>query len=100
MLPEDDHLARKVILLREFYLMENGLLFHMQATKGGRKDNYYKQLVVPPDYQKEIMEAYHDDIFGGHLGLAKTLSKVRQKYYWQSMANDIKQWCDSCQNCS
>ncbi|KRY87289.1 Gypsy retrotransposon integrase-like protein 1 [Trichinella pseudospiralis] len=37
---------------------------------------------------------------GGHLDGAKTLAKVRQRYYWPQQREDVEDWCRACQTCA
>jgi hypothetical protein len=37
---------------------------------------------------------------GGHLGVNKTLDKVRQRYYWLHSRNDVERWCLECDTCA
>ena len=43
--------------------------------------------------QEVILRQIHDN---GHLGQQKTLSRVKQKFYWPRHLNDIKNWCNIC----
>ena len=33
---------------------------------------------------------------GGHFGVNKTLSKVRERFYWISSRQDVEAWCRKC----
>ncbi|KRZ94640.1 hypothetical protein T08_1976, partial [Trichinella sp. T8] len=33
-------------------------------------------------------------------GVAKTLAKVRQRYYWPQQREDVEDWCRACQTCA
>ena len=46
------------------------------------------QLVVPKGLQLQIMQAAHNDLLAGHLGVAKTYEVVRQRFYWLTMFKD------------
>ena len=58
------------------------------------------QVVVPMNLTKEIANNLHNSITGGHLGIKKTLSKVRDKYFWHNMSKDIKHLCKMCDTCA
>ena len=47
------------------------------------------QLVVPKGLQLQIMQAAHDDVLAGHLGVAKTYEVIRQIFYWFKMFQDM-----------
>ena len=55
------------------------------------------QLGVPKSLHEKILRQIHDD---GHLGQEKTLSRVKQKFYWPGHYNDIKYWCNTCVTCA
>ena len=60
----------------------------------------FVQLVVPKGLQLQIMQAAHDDVFAGHLGVAKTYEVIRQRFYWFKMFQDIQHYCRSCPDCA
>ncbi|VDI79030.1 Hypothetical predicted protein [Mytilus galloprovincialis] len=37
---------------------------------------------------------------GGHLGVKKTLSKVRQRYFWFGVRKFVERWCHKCDVCA
>lgn len=41
----------------------------------------------------------HDSVISGHLGYKKTTAKVRRKFYWFEMRQDIKIRVFKCQIC-
>jgi len=48
----------------------------------------------------EVLYQLHDTPTAGHLGIAKTLQRVRQRYYWVGCHQDVQQWCKSCDACA
>ena len=55
------------------------------------------QLVVPSDLHEVILKHLH--IFSGHLGLRKTMERVKIRYYWPEYENDIEKWIHECDEC-
>ena len=51
------------------------------------------QLVVPKALQKTVLEQLHDSPVGGHFGVAKTLPKVRERFFWPKCRQFVKEWC-------
>jgi iron-sulfur cluster repair protein YtfE (RIC family) len=43
------------------------------------------QVIVPMTERRNILSHYHDNRTSTHLGLRKTLAKIRQEYYWLSL---------------
>ncbi len=56
-------------------------------------------LVVPISLREQVMTAAHDGPGGGHLGISKTVPKVRNKYYWIGCSKDVKLWIRQCPEC-
>jgi hypothetical protein len=46
------------------------------------------------------MQEIHDGILGGHLGPEKTHYKLKQRFYWPGYWNDVKMYCQNCNNCT
>ena len=55
-------------LVNPRYYLEDGILF--------RKSGRFRQLVVPEAMRSELLESYHDDIFGAHLGTKKNYQQA------------------------
>ena len=58
-----------------------------------------KMLVVPKPRREEIMRVAHDSLFGGHLGINNTLTKIEAQFYWPGMSEDVANFCRSCDVC-
>jgi hypothetical protein len=58
------------------------------------------QIVVPKVLRRKILELAHDIPASGHLGMAKTLDRIRNHFYWPGINRDVKTYvrtCDICQ---
>ncbi|KRY11940.1 hypothetical protein T12_11871 [Trichinella patagoniensis] len=56
-----------------------------------------RDLVIPRQNIPEVLTASHNQYSGAHLGVAKTLVKLRQRYYWPQQREDVEDWCRACQ---
>ena len=72
---------------------------HIELPAGILKDKTGK-IIAPESKRKEILENYHDHMLAGHLGIAKTLSKVKRQFTWPTLAKDVKQYVTSCIKCA
>ncbi|KAK3893289.1 hypothetical protein Pcinc_002845 [Petrolisthes cinctipes] len=59
----------------------------------------YWQLVGPKKLRSKILNESHNQITSGHLGVKKTLSRLRQRFYWMGMHQDVEEWCRACDVC-
>ena len=55
------------------------------------------QIVVPRSLVSTLLARAHDD--SGHFGVERTLSRVREKYFWGSIFKDVTNWVQSCTFC-
>lgn len=62
------------------------------------EDNLWR-LWIPTSLSQNVIRAAHDAIVSCHGGFIKTLARIRQKYYWPSMVNDVKMYVRNCEKC-
>ncbi|KAJ8948867.1 hypothetical protein NQ318_013521 [Aromia moschata] len=83
---------RKVILGSvEFPRLKRRLLKRVLEKSDGTEER--KHLIVPRNRVPEVLEEIHNGSTGGHLGVTKTLGKVRERFYWVNCTTDVKEWC-------
>ena len=61
--------------------------------------NEVHQIVVPKIFRSEILTLSHDAPVGGHLGVRKTLDRIRRHFYWPSINKDVSTYCKTCHVC-
>ena len=62
----------------------------------------YKGKAVVPEQKsliQELMYLYHDDQFAGHWGVDKTIELLQRKFYWPSLAVDVREYIATCSVC-
>ncbi|CAC5374212.1 unnamed protein product [Mytilus coruscus] len=60
---------------------------------------YDLHIVLPANFKRFVLNQVHNTVTGGHLGIRKTLSKIKQRYIWYKMRPDVKFWCTKCDIC-
>ena len=78
--------------------LENGVLYRRWETEDGHGARL--QLVLPRSMVPEVLSALHDAPSAGHMGVNKTLERVRERFYWYGQQHDVEDWCRQCQKCS
>ena len=80
-------------LLHDFdmLMVTDGVLYRKQQ----RDDQEVYQLILPKEYQKAALEGLHDN--AGHLGVEKTMSLVRDRFFWSKMAKDVEAHIKGCE---
>jgi hypothetical protein len=75
----------------DHYSLFKGLLYW--HSRKGRS----QKLVVPESARPMIFAYFHDSPLGGHLGVFKTLSKIREHFMWRGMDKEVR---DKVRQCS
>ena len=56
-----------------------------------------KQLILPSPLIPDILQSFHNDV--GHQGKDRTLSLLRDRFYWPGMTKDVQEWITHCGRC-
>ena len=100
-LPGNSSDDRKVLAKADQYVLQDGILYHLfSPSTPYRRQETRCQLVIPRNLIDEVLTSMHDDVVAGHLGIAKTYDKIRQRYFWQGMYKDITHWIETCKDCA
>ena len=76
----------------------NGLLYRQWEEANSGTITF--QLVLPQSLIPTVLEALHSGVGGGHFGVRKTIEKVRSRFYWPQLRQDVEQWCRQCSACA
>ena len=57
---------------------------------------FQNRVVVPSESQDGILAKVH---VAGHFDQRRTLQNLRRSYFWLGMAQDTRNWCQSCLTC-
>ena len=85
-------------ILWDSLLLKDGLLYRKFPKKDGSGE--YTQFVVPRSLKSDILFQMHDSVLSGHLGCKKTKEKIRQRFCWFAMKEDIRVYIQKCHLCS
>ena len=58
------------------------------------------QAVIPLRQRRTVLRFSHDIKASGHLGIKKTLGRIRQRFYWPGLQNDVKMYVNGCEICA
>ncbi|ROT65408.1 hypothetical protein C7M84_016621 [Penaeus vannamei] len=78
--------------------LENGILQRscMDAATGKQQ-----WLIVAPLSRREgLLKEVHNGKTSGHLGIKRTMEKLRWRVYWVGLRQDVQEWCRTCQVCA
>lgn len=83
-------------LCRKQLLLKNDTLCYNWEEQVGPKTC----LIVPKNLREEVLKHCHDTITSGHLGIGKTLARVRQNFMWYGIHRDVELYVSTCRTCS
>ena len=101
-LPTDHVQISRITRTAPDYELDDGILYYRGCApsgKGHREERLIKQLLVPSTLKDDLLQAYHDSPFGAHQGYEWTYHRMKQKYWWTTMAKDVKTYIQSCDTC-
>jgi hypothetical protein len=56
-------------------------------------------IVVPQAVRADVLRVLHDHPLSSHMGFKKTLYKVRERFFWPGLINDVKRYIKGCETC-
>ncbi|CAB0027954.1 unnamed protein product [Trichogramma brassicae] len=60
---------------------------------------YGNTSAVPEHERLRIIQLLHSSPFGGHKGITQTYRKIRERFYWRNMRDDITEFINNCAGC-
>ena len=79
------------------FTIRNGLLY--KKAQVNSTSHHEHLLVIPQQYQQQILVMGHDSQFAGHCGVKKTLIRIQNVFYFQRMRQKVKKHVRSCSQC-
>ena len=61
---------------------------------------YIALIVVPQELRQRIFDHFHSGPSGAHMGEYKTLFRIRLRFFWPGLRQDIKGMIKSCAHCN
>ena len=86
---------RNQILLAQILCVKEGVMYRRWESDDGKETRFL--LVVPKTLRRFVLSQLHDSTAGAHLGIGKSLFKVRDRFFWYAMRRDVEEWCVSCE---
>ena len=72
---------------------KKGVLHHVYINN----DVEYHQLILPIKYQAQVLKLLHDG--QGHQGLERTLALCQERFYWNTLFQDVTNYVKTCPQC-
>ncbi|MCG7878261.1 MAG: DDE-type integrase/transposase/recombinase [Candidatus Thiodiazotropha taylori] len=89
------HTREDLAMLKQFdsFKLIRGVLYRELQTEDGKQN----QLVLPSVYIEQVLVGLHNDM--GHPSKDRTLSLMRDRFFWPGMTADTESWISNCGRC-
>ena len=77
--------------------MSEGILKRTKILNGRRDPTV--QLVVPVKLRIEVFRELHAGKMSGHLGITRTVERIKSRLYWPGIKSDVRRWSLKCMRC-
>ena len=85
--------VRKYLLQFKQLTLKKGVLHHLYINNNVE----YHQMILPIKYQAQVLKLLHDG--QGHQGLERTLALSQERFYWNTMFQDVTNYVKTCPQC-
>src|SRR5690606_25948710 len=98
-IPTDDDVLKLWKIHRDHLEIHDGRLVYVNTDK--RETSQIRiRPVVPASRRQLVMEEIHNSASSAHLGFKKTYARIREKFWWTKMWQDVEHHCKNCTTCS
>ena len=93
-----DSSVTKVLLRMKGQLkLVKGVLYRKTILDNSAERKPRLQLILPTHFTQKVLKSCHDQV--GHQGSVRTLSFLRERFYWPGMHKQATLYVNKCQNC-
>ena len=78
-------------------VIKDGILYRKWICETTGRDHF--ELVMPEPWRNEIMSMSHSNPGGGHMGIKRTVERMRSRAYWPRLTDSVKKICEQCIEC-
>ncbi|XP_064195362.1 uncharacterized protein LOC135256967 [Anguilla rostrata] len=64
-----------------------------------KNDECLELLLVPRPFVQTVLQLAHSHLLGAHLGVEKTLDRIKARFYWPGVKRAVEDYCRSCPEC-
>ena len=89
--------VKSLLRIRKSLKWVKDILYRKTYTDNSSSKKVQWQLVVPKAYRSRALVGCHDDV--GHQGRMRTLSLLRERFYWPGMQTEAMQHVQQCTRC-
>ncbi|KAE9092323.1 hypothetical protein PF010_g17851 [Phytophthora fragariae] len=96
----DPQLRTRTLLMAPNYIVRNGVLMrrvHLKARAGPASS--LEVPVIPLQFISTVRHLCNTDVLAAHVGVTKTMDKVRKHAFWHGWKRDVAEYVRECATC-
>ena len=94
---KDSSEVKALLRIRKSLKLSKDILYRKSYTDNSSSRKVLWQLVVPKAYRARALAGCHDDV--GHQGRMRTISLLRERFFWPGMQEETTQYVVKCSRC-
>ena len=95
--PSDSATLKHYLRMQPQLELSDGVLYRKTYTANHRSRGVKLQIILPKALIKRVMAGCHDQV--GHQGRDRTVSLVRERFYWDTLYRDTSNYVSHCSRC-
>ena len=88
---------KSLLRIKKSLVLTKGILFRKSFTDNTSSKKIIWQLVIPKSHRHQAILGCHDEV--GHQGRVRTLSLLRERFFWPNMQVEATQYIAKCPRC-
>ena len=88
---------KSLLRIKKSLVLTEGILFRKSFTDNTSSKKIMWQLVIPKSHRHQAILGCHDEV--GHQGRVRTLSLLRERFFWPNMQVEATQHIAKCPRC-
>ena len=89
--------VKSLLRIKKSLVLTKSILFRKSFTDNTSSKKIIWQLVIPKTHRHKVILGCHDEV--GHQGRVRTLSLLRERFFWPSMQVEATQHIAKCSRC-
>ena len=94
---EDSKSLKHYLRIKKQLKLRDGVLYRRTLSDNSKSRMLNYQLVLPKGMIDTAMKGCHDEV--GHQGRDRTVSLVRERFYWDTLYKDVSEYVAKCSRC-
>ena len=93
----DSSVTKTLLRMKGQLKLIKGVLYRKTILDNSAERKPRLQLILPKHLTKNVLNGCHDQV--GYQGIVRTLSLLRERFYWPGMHKETTWYVSKCQNC-